>query len=92
MQIPPTNPLKRFSGDDIAFGILATKTPVKRGVTVVGFAVFSFAERSTAQDFSGNEISIADNSLQRTAKTASRCHLLPTPPAGSVQLVNAAKP
>jgi hypothetical protein len=37
-----------------------------------GFAVFSLAEPSAAQDFSGNEISMADNSLQKTAKTASR--------------------
>jgi hypothetical protein len=34
------------------------------------------------QDFCGDEISMADNSLQKTAITASRAMWLPDPPAG----------
>jgi hypothetical protein len=58
---------------------------------LLGFAAFSFAEPSTAQDFCRNEISMADDSLQKTAKTASRSMWHPTPPAGLVHLMNASE-
>jgi hypothetical protein len=46
----------------------------------LGFGVFSFAEPSAALDFCENEISIADNLLQKTAKTARRTMRFPTLP------------
>jgi hypothetical protein len=45
----------------------------------LGFSVFSFAEPSAALDFCENEISMADNLLQKTAKTARRAMRFPTP-------------
>jgi len=80
MQISPTNPLRALSGDDVSFGIFAIshKNSAKKWYNRGGFAAFSLAEPSAAQDLSGNEISMADNSLQKTAKTASRAVWLPT--------------
>jgi hypothetical protein len=53
-----------------------------------GLAVFSLAEQSAAQDFRRNEIPLADNLLQRTAKAASRAMGPPKPPDLSVHLLN----
>jgi hypothetical protein len=50
------------------------------GCSCGGFAVFSSAEPSAGQDFRGSEISMADNSLQKTAITAGRGMWLPTRP------------
>ena len=93
MQISSTNPLKPLSGDGVAFDILviSLKNSGKKWCNRGGFAAFSFGEPSAAQDFRGNEISMADNSLQKTAKTASRAMWLRTPPAGSVHLMNASE-
>jgi hypothetical protein len=68
-----------------------TKTAAKQWCNCGGFAVFSFAEPSAAQDFCGNEISMADNSLQKTAETVSRAMWLPIPPAGLVYRMNASE-
>jgi hypothetical protein len=57
----------------------------------LGFAAFSFAEPSADQHFCGNEISMADDPLQKTAKTASRSTWPPTPPAGLAHLMNASE-
>jgi hypothetical protein len=56
-----------------------------------GFAAFSFAEPSAAQDSSRNETSMADNLLQKTAKTASRAMWLPTSRSGLAHLMNASE-
>ena len=71
-----------LSSGGVVLGILvfSHKNSGKSGYNCGGFAAFSFAEPSAAQDFSGNEISMADDSLQKTAKTASRAMLLPIRP------------
>src|SRR5260370_9008698 len=93
VQISPTNQLKRVSGRvprsrSCDFSENSRGKELRNGC---GVAVFSFAGPSAAQDFCGNEISMADNSLQITAKTASRVMWLPTPPAGLLHLVNASE-
>jgi hypothetical protein len=52
-------------GGGAAFGILAisVQNRRKRGRYRSGFTVIAFAEPSAAQDFCGNEISMADNWL-----------------------------
>jgi hypothetical protein len=83
-------PAETASGDSAALAILGHFS--QRQCKTVGLSCFfSFAEPSTAQDFCANEISMADDLLQITAKTASRDVRLPTPPGGSMHLMNASE-
>jgi hypothetical protein len=89
MQISPANPLKPLPAIAPPWPFLAIS---RKGSTKQwGLAVSSFAEPSAAQDFCANEISMADDLLQITAKTASRDVRLPTPPGGLMHLMNASE-
>ncbi|HJY50745.1 MAG TPA: hypothetical protein VJ349_19240 [Stellaceae bacterium] len=79
-------PAETASGDSAALAI-SRKGSTKQW----GLAVSSFAEPSAAQDFCANEISMADDLLQITAKTAGRDVRLPTPPGGLMHLMNASE-
>jgi hypothetical protein len=86
MQISPANPLKPLPAiaPPWPFSAISHKGSAKQW----GLAVSSFAEPSAAQDFCADEISMADDLLQITAKTAGRDMRLPTPPAGLMHLMN----
>jgi hypothetical protein len=74
-------PAQTASGDSAALAILGHFS--QRQCKTVRLSCF-FVRRtaSAAQDFCADAIWMADNLLQKTAKTASRDMRLPTPPAG----------
>ena len=79
MQIPPSNSLRSVSDDSAGLRDYCyfLKNSGKQWKTVAGqrgFAVFWFTERSAAEDFCGNEISMADDSLQKTGKNSQPRH------------------
>jgi hypothetical protein len=83
MPISPANPLKPLPAIAPPWRLAISHNGSAKQW---GSAVFSFAEPSAAQDFCANEISMADDLLQITAKTVSRDARLPTPPGGLMHL------
>jgi len=73
MRTSPSCAQKLFTAVVPPFAILAAshKTQKNSGRSITILPVVSFAEPSAGYDFCGTAVSMADNSLQKTAKTAS---------------------